>query len=183
MGLHYGTKGVLIKFSDSEGCNRALLELEDPSSANKMIIQSLADRCYVGSWQNKPLLLNSGGGIVVLGDETVNTPPGYRLFVQTGILTEKVKVALVNSGAWADYVFDKNYKLKSLEEVKKYIDTNKHLPGVLSAEELKADGGIDLGSMDAKLMEKIEELTLYVIQLNEKNKELTERIKKLESEK
>jgi hypothetical protein len=129
------------------------------------------------------LFISGSTGQVLIGDPTaVTLPVGYMLYVQTGILTEKVKVALINTVDWADYVFEKNYKLKSLEEVKAYVADNKHLPGVPSAAELKDDGGIDLGKMSAKLMEKIEELTLYTIQLNEKNKELTERLAKLESQ-
>lgn len=135
---------------------------------------------YAGSsWQQK-FSFNANGSLLI-GDPTVSMPFGYKLYVQSGILTEKVKVALVNTGDWADYVFEKNYKLNSLEEVKSFVEKNKHLPGVPSASELVAQGGIDLGKMDAKLMEKIEELTLYVIQLNEQNKALSKRVAELES--
>lgn len=94
----------------------------------------------------------------------VNTPAGYKLYVQDGILTEKIKVAVKNSGNWADYVFAKDYQLKSIEEVETYINENKHLPDVPSAEEV-VESGIDVAQMDALLLQKIEELTLYVIQL------------------
>lgn len=135
---------------------------------------------YAGStWQQKFTFTANGG--LLIGESNVSMPTNYRLYVQTGILTEKVKVALTTSTDWADYVFDKNYKLNSLEEVKTFVEKNKHLPGVPSASELVEQGGIDLGKMDAKLMEKIEELTLYVIQLNEENKALSKRIAQLES--
>jgi len=118
---------------------------------------------------------------VLIGDPaTVTLPSGYKLYVQTGILTEKVKVALTSTTDWADYVFEKDYKLNSLAEVKTYLEANKHLPGVPSAQELVEQGGIDLAKMDAKLMEKIEELTLYIIQLNEKNEQLSKRVEELE---
>lgn len=122
-------------------------------------------------------------GKVLIGDinTNVNTQNPYKLYVETGILTEKVKVALVNTSDWADYVFKKDYKLSSLEEVKTFIEANQHLPGVPSAEELVKEGGFDLGKMDAKLLEKIEELTLYMIQLKEENQQLKERISKLEA--
>jgi hypothetical protein len=90
-------------------------------------------------------------------------PSPYKLFVVGGILTEKLKVAPKTTSDWSDFVFDKNYKLSSLAEVEKYINVNKHLPGVPSAEEVVASG-IDVAKMDAKLLEKIEELTLYMIQ-------------------
>jgi hypothetical protein len=99
------------------------------------------------------------------------------LTVEGAILSSKVKVA-VPGGAnwnfasnnnkanwgWADYVFDKEYKLLSLAEVEKYIEQNKHLPNIPTANEVKKEG-IDLGEMNAKLLEKIEELTLYMIEM------------------
>lgn len=102
---------------------------------------------------------------------TVNMPVGYRLYVEQGILTEKVKVALKTSGNWADHVFAPSYKLQSLPEVETFINQNKHLPGIPSAETLVKEGGIDVNEMFAKQMEKIEELTLYVIQ---QGKEITQ---------
>lgn len=88
----------------------------------------------------------------------------YRLFVQDGIMTEKIKVALRSSADWADYVFEPEYKLLPLNEVETYIKKNKHLPNVPSANEV-AKNGIDVGTTTAKLLEKIEELTLYMIEL------------------
>lgn len=96
----------------------------------------------------------------------------YRLYVNGGILTDKVKVAVYCSAQWADYVFDKDYKLKPLNEVEDFVKANKHLPGVPSAEELVQKGGIDVNEMFAKQMEKIEELTLYVISLQKEIKQL-----------
>ena len=75
-----------------------------------------------------------------------------------------MKVAIKTSLAWADYVFADDYSLKSLSEVEKFIQTNKHLPNVPSAQEL-VNNGLDLGTMQAIQMEKIEELTLYLIQM------------------
>ncbi|MES2680530.1 MAG: hypothetical protein V4635_11620 [Bacteroidota bacterium] len=103
-------------------------------------------------------------GKVVVGNP-LSVPGTYKLYVQEGILTEKVKVAIDGTANWSDYVFASDYKLMPLEQVEKYIVSNKHLPGVISAEEVVKEG-LDLGSMDAKLLEKIEELTLYVIKLN-----------------
>ncbi|WP_430409155.1 hypothetical protein [Kordia sp.] len=94
----------------------------------------------------------------------------YELFVKKGIRTQKIKVD-VAAGVWADYVFAKNYKLKPLEEVESFINENGHLPNVPSAEEVESDG-LNLGEMDAKLLEKIEELTLYVIELKKEINEL-----------
>lgn len=99
---------------------------------------------------------------------SVSSLPGtYKLYVEDGILTEKVKVAIDGSGNWSDYVFAPEYKLRSLKEVDAFIKKNRHLPGVPSAEEVVASG-IDVATMDAKLLEKIEELTLYIINLEKK---------------
>jgi hypothetical protein len=95
----------------------------------------------------------------------VSQPAGYQLYVAQGILTEKVKVAVQGSTNWSDFVFNKDYKLNTLPEVEAYINKNKHLPEIPSAVEVVKDG-IDLAQIDAKLLQKIEELTLYVIDLN-----------------
>jgi hypothetical protein len=91
---------------------------------------------------------------------TINTSD-YQLFVKGGILTEAVTVA----GGWADYVFEKGYKLKSLSEVETFIAENGHLPNVPSSGEIE-NSGINLGDMTRIQQEKIEELTLYVINLS-----------------
>ena len=110
---------------------------------------------------------SSTNGKIYLGSTSVypNSTGNYKLFVEGGIMTEKIKVALRSTANWADYVFDKNYKLMSLLELEKYISTNKHLPGIESANELTKNG-IDVTDMQSKQMAKIEELTLYIINQN-----------------
>ncbi|KQS27911.1 hypothetical protein [Dyadobacter sp. Leaf189] len=83
----------------------------------------------------------------------------YSLFVKGGILAEAVTV----STTWADYVFDKEYKLKPLSEVEKYIQANKHLPNIPAAAEIES-AGMNVGEMSRLQQEKIEELTLYLIE-------------------
>ncbi|KPM48556.1 hypothetical protein [Jiulongibacter sediminis] len=102
---------------------------------------------------------------------SANTSGGYNLLVKGGILTEKVKVALASSADWADYVFDPSYKLMSLEEVESFTNDNKHLPNVPSADEMAASG-LDVSATSKIFMEKIEELTLYMIELNKEVKAL-----------
>lgn len=77
----------------------------------------------------------------------------------------------VTSDNWADYVFKKDYELKSIPQVKEFIIKNGHLPGVPSEKDVK-ENGINLGQVQVKMLEKIEELTLYVIQLEEKIEKL-----------
>jgi trimeric autotransporter adhesin len=117
-------------------------------------------------------ITNANTGAVVIGSTITNLPNGYKLYVADGILAEKVKVALKSGINWADYVFAKNYKLMPLSEVEVFVNKNKHLPGVQSTEELIKDGGIDVNQMFAKQMEKIEELTLHLIEINKKLEKL-----------
>lgn len=109
-------------------------------------------------------------GRITMGGATLSCPDcsDYRLFVKDGIRTEKIKIDIASANGWADYVFKKDYKLATLEEVEKHINDKGHLPNIPSAEEV-VKNGLNLGEMDAKLLEKIEELTLYSIDLNKKN--------------
>jgi hypothetical protein len=113
------------------------------------------------------------GSIAVIGTPSsgtpLTTPSGYSLYVANGILAEKYKCALSNDPTnWVDYVFDKDYKLRDLKEVQDYISKNHHLPEVPSTEDVHCDG-VDLEQMDVVLLKKIEELTLYVLQLKKDN--------------
>ncbi|XZF13328.1 hypothetical protein ACTHGU_16190 [Chitinophagaceae bacterium MMS25-I14] len=128
------------------------------------------------TWYTLMSLKDEDGYTKVSIGNVPSTPTGYSLFVQNGILTEKVKVALTTSTDWADYVFDKKYKLRSLTDVESYISENKHLPGVPSGEAIVNNGGIDMNQMFAKQMEKIEELTLYVIQQQKEIEELKKKV-------
>ncbi|MCW3128219.1 MAG: hypothetical protein JWO03_3877, partial [Bacteroidetes bacterium] len=126
---------------------------------------------------------NSGDKFVVYGDgHTIigspsttpnvyssSNPNGYSLYVEGGIMAHKYKCALSSDLTnWSDYVFDKNYKLAPLADVEAYIKKNKHLPGVPSTADVHRDG-IDLAEMDATLLKKVEELTLYVLELKKDN--------------
>jgi hypothetical protein len=103
-------------------------------------------------------------GKVQIGDVPINTSYPYKLYVQSGIITEKLKVANHQDINWADFVFKDDYKLAGLYEVENFIKENKHLPGIPSEADVKRDG-IDVAEMDARLLQKIEELTLYIIKL------------------
>ncbi len=83
----------------------------------------------------------------------------------------KARAIKIYDFGWADYVFDKDYVLQDLSEVELFIKENGHLPHVPSEIELKKDG-LDLGEMQQIQMGKIEELTLYIIELEKRIKEL-----------
>ncbi len=105
-----------------------------------------------------------------------NLPGTYKLAVNGNVKAKQVEV---NSDGWADYVFEENYDLRTLSEVSDFISKNGHLPDVPSAKEV-TENGINLGEMDAVLLRKIEELTLYTIQQEKELHQQKERIKNLE---
>jgi hypothetical protein len=144
-----------------------------PTTNSGNYFMFLADNTgNVGINTNNPTARLTVNGNVLIGDPaTVTLPAGYKLYVESGILAEKVKVAVKNTSDWSDYVFEKNYQLKKLEDVEKYVVENKHLPNIPSAQEV-VNGGLDLATMDSKLLGKVEELTLYVISLNKRIAEL-----------
>jgi len=102
-------------------------------------------------------------GRVKVGASNFPTSTFYKLAVGGGIIAEEVNVQLQTS--WADYVFNKDYKLAPLAEVEHFIQTENHLPGVASAKEV-SEKGLDLGEMQKAQMEKIEELYLHVINMD-----------------
>ena len=109
------------------------------------------------------MTIQLGSGNVGIGV----TAPVYKLEVCGTIRAKEVRVET----GWCDYVFEKNYKLRSINELEQYINTNKHLPGIAPASEVEKDG-LKVAEMNKAMMEKIEELTLYVIQLSKDNQKL-----------
>lgn len=109
-----------------------------------------------------PLMLEGWVGVNV--PNASNMYPGHALFVYGGILTDKVTIK--SYGQWHDYVFDADYQLMPLSELKSFIAVNHHLPDVPCTEEVVANG-VEVGEMQGVLLKKIEELTLYTLQLQE----------------
>jgi len=141
---------------------------------------------YVRLLDNKMnfnLVSNSGNKqevVTIIGNGNVGigvSNPLNKLDVNGLIHAKEVKVDLQN---WPDYVFKKEYGLMPLTEVEKFIKENGHLSNIPSASEVEKNG-VKLGEMNAKFLEKIEELTLYVIQLNKELKQLREENKKFEA--
>lgn len=108
----------------------------------------------------------AGNGNVRIGVGTMN--PTKALEVNGTIRSKEVIVEITN---WSDFVFDNNYNLMSLKDTESFIKQNGHLPNVPSASEVEKEG-IELGEMNAILLQKIEELTLYVIELEKQIDEL-----------
>jgi len=156
---------------------------ETETGSNKLYIHNNEAQTPLiwGDFALNQLKLN---GKVGIGNSFANFPntagavnvANYNLFVKGGILTEEVRVSL--QSAWADYVFSKEYNLKTLDEVASFINQNGHLPNMPSARQVKEEG-IELGEIAKLQQEKIEELTLYVIQLSKENQEEKEQNKAL----
>ncbi len=119
--------------------------------------------------------LNEPFKILKNGNIGIGTPnPTFKLDVIGTIRAREIKVDLLG----ADFVFESDFKLMPLCELEKYINEQKHLPEVASAKEMK-ENGTDLGNLNSKLLQKVEELTLYAI---EQNKSLKEQAKKNEEQ-
>jgi hypothetical protein len=123
------------------------------------------------------LILRTGGadrmtiasnGNVGIGTGAVT---GARLAVAGQVLATQVKVQAQSN--WPDYVFEENYDLMSIDELGQYVKSQKHLPGLPSALDLEKAEGVELGEMQRLTIEKVEELTLYILELKLRSDELS----------
>ena len=143
---------------------------------------------FLGTADNKPLPIrtNNVQRMVVLADGRIGmgtSPPAgamgdYRLFVENGIVCRDV---LVKLGDWPDYVFQPNYALMPLDELRKFLRKHNHLPGIPSAAELEAQKGVEVGDLQTRMLKVMEEQALYILQLEEKQAGLEQRIQALEA--
>lgn len=125
----------------------------------------------VGGVAYTPSLWNTSGsninytasGIVSIG--TTTSPTGFKLAVGGKIIAEEIVVKLQSN--WPDYVFKSSYDLMTFDDLRRYIQKYSHLPNVPAAEEV-AEKGISLGEMNSILLKKIEEQTLYILQLEKR---------------
>lgn len=108
-------------------------------------------------------------GKIAIGTKDPLKMQNYSLAVNGNAIFNKVKVQLYSG--WADYVFEKGYDLPTLTATENYIKLHKHLPGVPSAKEV-AENGIDVGESQATLLKKVEELTLYIIEMDKQMQKL-----------
>lgn len=113
-----------------------------------------------------------------VGIGTIYPDANYRLSVNGKIRAKEIKVET----GWSDFVFKPEYKLLSLNEVEAYINKNGHLPEIPSEQEV-TENGVELGNISAKLLQKIEELTLYMIEQNKRIENLEEENNKLRNDK
>lgn len=103
----------------------------------------------------------------------------FKLAVEGKIGAREIQV--LSTIPFPDFVFEKNYNLMNIDSLKNFINVNKHLPNMPSAAEIKENGGIELGSLSEKLLQKVEELTLYIIDLKKENEEMKIELRQLSS--
>ena len=165
------------------------------SLSDGMVITSIGERNYsnltfyansysfIGAYGNVNYMNLSNGKTNVLTDLEVsgkikcqNELEVAEVLKANQIKAQDINVEMNNA---ADYVFDENYNLRSLSDVESYVKENKHLPGVPSAAEM-AEKGMSMSQMSNLLLEKVEELTLHMIELEKENKALKNRVEMLE---
>jgi hypothetical protein len=171
-----------INAGNSGYANAVIIEDTDPiirmrnGATDKGFIQVVGDDIKVGTVVTNDVgnyMVRTNGadrvvvrsdGKMVLGSPTGSAPVSNHLLAVKGRIaaTEFTVTALAS---WPDYVFDNSYRLKSLEETEAFIKVNKHLPNIPAANVVEKEG-YGLGEMQKLMMEKIEELTLHLIEAN-----------------
>lgn len=157
-----------------------------PTNTWNLVIDDNEIMARNNSAANDLLFQQDAGNILMCGLEqgrvgigvqlATNLATGYMLSVDGKIISEELRIQ--NSNNWPDYVFADHYELMPLDKLKESIAKHKHLPNIPSAEVVAANG-ILVGDMQKRMMEKIEELTLYILDMNEVNKQQQAEIEQL----
>ena len=167
-----------LPLSDSSSTSSSGWSLSGNSTSGSFLGTTNNSSIHIRTNGVERMIVDSLGNIGVGTSDT----KGYRFSVNGDAIFTKIKVKQYSG--WPDYVFAQERRLPKLEELERYINDNKHLPDVPSASEVEKSG-LDVGDNQAMLLKKIEELTLYVIDINKKVEKLTEENaqlkKKLES--
>lgn len=121
-------------------------------------------QCHTGF--NYALFLGDDGNVGI----GTNSPQA-KLSVNGNVCAKEVRVSLNGSPCWPDYVFAQDYDLMKISDLRSYVQQNRHLPGVPSAAEVE-ENGVELGATTEILLQKIEEMTLYILQLEERVQQL-----------
>lgn len=154
------------------------------SGADKGFVQLSGDNLRMGTYSsniNGKFIVRVGGSDRMIIDNAGNVSigtsqvaSGYKVNIGGKIMCEELKVQL--RASWPDYVFSPNYRLNDLYELEKFIQSNNHLPNIPAAAEIEKNG-LETGEMQRLMMEKIEELTLYIIDLKKELDSLKKQIK------
>ena len=159
LNLH-GVNHAKILVTESNGVKTGIFSHHGYNG--KIGTESNHNLTFTAGYWNDVMTLTTAGNVGI-----GTTAPQSKLAVDGTITAKEIKV----ESGWSDFVFDEDYDLASLDEVESFIRENKHLPDIPSAGEV-AHQGISVSQMMAKQMQKIEELTLYIIEQNRKIKKL-----------
>lgn len=156
----------------------SLVLWSNSGASNYLILQPSWGNTGIGTYSpNAKFHVN---GNTLIGGTSERIATGYLLSVAGKMICTEARVQLTAS--WPDYVFADDYQLPSLESVEQFVKQNKHLPNIPAAAVVETEG-FDLGDMNRKLLEKIEQLTLHLIEMKKENKALNERLTALEKNK
>ena len=174
-GYAFATGFVVRETSANHCCSPALhIDYDTPNSRFNIDTES-----YMGRFHPIYLKASSftfdGGEVVINNKLTCKDELEVIGLTASTIKADDINVNMNNA---ADYVFDENYNLKSLSEVESYVNEHKHLPGIPSAAEMEQNG-VSVSAMSNMLLEKVEELTLHMIQLKKENEALKAEVKSL----
>jgi hypothetical protein len=160
--MHLSGEDLIVRLKQS-GVDKGFLQLVDDDMKTGTFASNNKGRFIIRTNNADRLWVDSVGYVTIGGKigPTLNGP--YRLAVRGKIAATDFNV--VATGSWPDYVFSPSYKLRSLEETEAYINEHKHLPNIPAAAVVDKEG-FALGDMQKRLMEKVEELTLYLIEAN-----------------
>jgi len=155
-----GTAGICLAHNDLHkwfiGMNG------DRNNAHDLLIGNFSE---LHNGYSSFLVVNPNGNVGIGTDDTYS----YKLAVNGAIITEEVTVKVRQN--WPDYVFKPGYSLISLNQLDEYITQHGHLPGIPTQDEIKTNG-LKVGEMESLLLQKVEELTLYIIEQNTRIREM-----------
>jgi hypothetical protein len=161
--IDFSSSAIINGWNNSSNCGISIGTIRNDGVAFSVVTGATLDANYLPSTQGTTAFTVLGNGYVGIG----TTTPDTKLAVKGTIHTQEVKVDMTG---WNDYVFDKTYQLPTLSSVKTYIDQNHHLPEIPSETEV-IKNGVNLGEMVKLQTKKIEELTLYLIDKDNQDKE------------
>ncbi|SNY94077.1 fibronectin type III domain-containing protein [Flagellimonas pacifica] len=153
------------------------LDAADNESTPSTAVSVTTDSASGGGGSGSSVWSEAGSVASYTGNVAIGTssvPSGYKLAVDGHIRTREIRV---DQDTWPDYVFKEGYDLPTLKEVEKYIKEKGHLPNIPSAKEVETNG-VELGEMNKLLLEKVEELTLYIIKQENSHKNELETLEK-----
>ena len=172
-----GTNYGIVSYAIGTGAAYNTAAYFDASGAttNSMGVRIVGPAAGAGNWA---LYSDATAPVYFAGSVGIGTANPQNPLSVNGII--QAKAVLVNTG-WSDYVFAPGYQLLGLKETAAYIQENHHLPNIPSEAEVE-EKGVSLGDMQAKLLAKIEEITLHMIQAEDRNDRLEQRNNQLDQQ-